>query len=168
MKDLSLLVGVSENVANKCFRFKRGAKGKAVYFSYAKGKTREQAKDEANAFARKYARTHGPSAPHCVKGKMTKSNRSGKPGVFPKHKPGRTIDQVFWYWGACWPKMKGGSPAFSVLAEGDERAFVLASIACDLETKDKALVEDSYRDYQRAGKVAEFLKAKKLSLPPEE
>lgn len=165
MKDPKLLVGVSENRPNKCFRFKCGAKGKPYYFSYAHGKDKERALSEANAFALEYRKKHGPSAPMCVKGKLTKSNRSGKPGVFPKHKPGRTKDQVFWYWAACWPKMKNGSPAFSVLAHGDRGAFIRASIACDLETKDKEFVESSYREYQRNGNIARFLAEKKISLP---
>jgi hypothetical protein len=165
MKDPNLLVGVSDNAANKCYRFKRGEKGKAYYFSYAGTDTREQARDKANAFAREFRKKHGPPVPTCVKGKMTKSNRSGKPGVFPKHKQGRTKDQIFWYWAACWPKMKGGAPAFSVLAHGDTGAFVRASIACDLETKDRDLVEASYREYQRSGEMARFLAAKKLELP---
>jgi hypothetical protein len=167
MKDPALLTGVTENRPNKAFRFKRGMHGDQVYFSYAHGKKREDALAAANAFATEYLRKHGPPQPVCHKGKMTKSNRSGKPGVHPKWKWNRMRDGKFWYWGTVWPGVRCG-PGFSVLEWGDEKAFVLAYIACELETRDKEFVELEHRRYHQERRVAAILAQKKISLPPDE
>ena len=167
MKDPALVSGVSENRENKAFRFKRGMHGDQVYFSYAHGKQRAEALEAANAFAADYLAKHGPPQPVSYKGKMTKSNRSGRPGVHPKSNWNRTRDRRYWYWGTVWPGVRSG-PMFSLLIWDDDVAFVLASIACDLETFDKEFIELEYSRYLREGKVPAILAKKKLSLPPDE
>jgi hypothetical protein len=167
MKDPALLTGVTENPSSKAFRFKRGLHGDQVYFSYANGKKREDALVVANAFATEYTAKHGPTPPSCVKGRMTKSNRSGKSGVHPKWNWNRLKDQKYWYWACVWPGVRSG-PIFSLLKYNEDEAFVLASIACELETFDKEYIELEYERYKAAGMIESILSKKKITLPLDE
>jgi len=166
VKDPQLLSGVTDNSKNKAIRFKRGEHGDTVYFSYARGRTKEEAIAAANAYAIEYTEKYGPPRPVSYKGVMTVRNRSGKPGVFISKKYSKKWDRNYWYWAADWP----GAPyskKFSYIEYGDEMAYLLACIACELETMDTDFVVAEFEEYRKDGRFDAFLQVKKQSIPPE-
>jgi hypothetical protein len=163
MKDPALLSGVTDNWQTKSIRFKRGEHGDLKYFSYARGKTKEEAISEANAYAEEYTKLYGPPRPVSYKGIMTSRNRSGKPGVFIYKKHFKKWNRDYWYWAAEWPGRRY-SKRFSYIEYGDEKAYLLACIACELETLDTEFVLAEFPEFEKKGIFETWLKQKKQSI----
>src|ERR1019366_5591165 len=120
---------LAENIPSKCFVFRRRdfQNNKAVPFSYAHGKDREEVRRKAIAYTNRMNKALGPSPSSSPEGRMSSRNKSGTVCVNPK----RTTPhgQPYYFWVAKWkgcPK-HGGLP-WPCLTWSDDGAYVLAAL----------------------------------------
>ncbi|MGH7943484.1 MAG: hypothetical protein ACREH8_11010 [Opitutaceae bacterium] len=159
MRKRKLPVGVTESKTEPWFRHSRGQHGKARYFYYGTKKSKAEARDEVIAYATRENKKWTPKITAARKGRKTKSNRSGVVGVSIKVEKGRVRGSRYRYWWARWPGCASGVK-FSILEHKDTKAFTLARIARELESQDKAAIEQEYLARKRSGKLR-VLRSKK-------
>ncbi len=158
-----LPLGLTDNKAEKQFVFRRYKNGKFYYrgFSYCRGKKKAEVKKAALAFAHETNERLGPTTT-TPKGTKTSRNTSGVVGV------GLARNVVngheYYSWVARWPGNQAGT-RFSVNACGSEnKAYLMACVARELETDDREKIERAYRRWRQSGKAQKFLSRKQLKL----
>jgi hypothetical protein len=156
----TLPLGLVHNHQERSYCYRRGTKRKPVYFSYRRGKDHEGVLAEALHYAHEKNQELGPT-PKPAKGLLTLRNTSGVVGV--------NLDQqiikenTYYSWAARWPGNRAGV-RFSINSwGGDEKSFLLACISRELESKDRELIQHTYRQYQQENKLEHYLRCKNLS-----
>ena len=76
-----------------------------------------------------------------------------------KTEKGRSRGSAYYYWWARWPGCPSGVK-FSILEHKDGKAFCLAQIARELESRDKAAIEREYIRRKKAGKLRALMSRK--------
>ena len=157
MKKRTLPVGVTESKTEKWFRYSRGQYGKPRYFYYGANSTKAEAREKVVAHALRENKTWTPKIAAARKGRKTKSNTSGVVGVSIKIEKGRVRGSRYRYWWARWPGCPSGVK-FSILEHKNTKAFHLARIARELESQDKAAIEQEYLARMKSGRLRARLK----------
>jgi len=152
--------GLVHNKTEKCFLFRRTKGNISQYFSYRKGRSFEEIKAEAIAYANEMNERLGPPPPTSPKGRMSVKNRTGVVGV--ELAPQKVKGHVYFVWVARWPGHRSGT-GFSVNQHGEDKAFLLACISRELESKDRELVAAEYVKRQMAGTLTHYLELKRIS-----
>ena len=152
MRKRKLPIGITESRTEPWFRYSRGQYGKPRYFYYGAKMTKAEARDQVVAHALRENKKWTPKIEADRKGRITKSNRSGVVGVSIKTEKGRLRGSRYLYWWARWPGCPSGVK-FSILEHKTRKAFGLAQIARELESKDRELIERVYRARTKSGKV---------------
>ena len=103
------------------------------------------------------------------KGRMTKKNRSGVPGVRlareVQRKPSGN-EYVYWTWKAHWPKCPySGGVSWRTHVHGDEESFVLAVLTLRLETTDRKRVLNELLHIKGSADYNTILALKKQTAP---
>jgi hypothetical protein len=143
MRKRSLPLGVTESKTEPWFRYSRGQLTKPRYFYYGAKRSKAEARAEAVAMALRQNKRWSAKIAEARKDRRTKSNTSGVVGVSIKIEKGRKRGPTYRYWWARWPGCPAGVK-FSILEHKHTKAFALAQIARELETRDKARVEREY------------------------
>jgi hypothetical protein len=137
----------------------RGQLTKPVYFYYGRKTTKAKARAQVVAHAERENKKWTPKIVAARKGRHTKSNKSGAVGVSIKTEKGRRRGAAYYYWWARWPGCPSGVK-FSILEYTDRKAFCLAQIARELESRDKEAIEHVYHLRQKAGSLRKLLAKK--------
>ncbi|WP_414665158.1 hypothetical protein [Horticoccus sp. 23ND18S-11] len=153
MRNGKLPIGVTESKTEPWFRYSRGELTKPKYFYYGTERRKKEVRAQVIAFALRENKRWTPKIEAARKGRRTKSNKSGVVGVSIKVEKGRLPGSTYQYWWARWPGCPSGVK-FSILEHKNRKAFSLARIARQLESKDKAVVEREYLDQAKSGKSA--------------
>lgn len=164
-KTRKLPLGLTDNRAEKQFVYRRRKNGKHFYhsFSYTQssGKKKSEVKKEALLYAEAMNRRLG-AVTTTLKGTMTERNSSGVVGVGLARNVVRGHE--YYSWVARWPGNQAGT-RFSVNACGsDNKAFLMACIARELETSDRKKLEQVYKRWRQSGKAQKFIGKKQLKL----
>jgi hypothetical protein len=159
MNRRNLPIGITESRTEPWFRYSRGQDGKRVYFYYGTKTRKAEARKKAVAHALRENRKWTAQSAADRRGRKTASNRSGAVGVSIKTEKGRSRGSRYYYWWARWPGFPSGVK-FSILEHGDARAFCLAHIARELESRDKDQVEREYLARQKSGRLRALLAKK--------
>jgi hypothetical protein len=132
-------------------------------FGLREYKTWKAAEAAAQKWIKKMKKELGPEADR--KGRMTKRNRSGIVGIWPRitnfKNKNTDIDYCRWY--ARWPgcPLKGGI-SFSAEMYGDDEAFVMAYLARENETADREWIAKRFKSFSKTKKYKEVLAKKNL------
>ena len=99
--------------------------------------------------------------PLSAKNRKTRRNSSGKVGVSlrPSTKHGEHGSWIYFRWVGFWPRNPAGS-SWAIDKYGDERAYICACIARELETTDRELIESEYQSIKGSAKYKNWLKQK--------
>ena len=159
MKSRKLPLGITESRTEPWFRYSRGQDGKKVYFYYGKKTRKAAARKKAVAHALRENRKWTSKIEAERKGRKTVSNKSGAVGVSIKTEKGRSRGSRYYYWWARWTGFPSGVK-FSILEHKDAKAFCLAHIARELESRDKGEVEREYLARQKSGRLRALLAKK--------
>ena len=143
MRKRSLPLGVTASRTENWFRYSRGQLTTPKYFYYGSERTKAEARAEVIALASRENKRWTPKIAAARKGRRTKSNRSGVVGVSIKVEKGRVRGSTYRYWWARWPGCPSGVK-FSILEHKNQKAFALARIARELESRDKEKIEREY------------------------
>ena len=150
MRKRNLPIGVTASKTERWFRYSRGQLTTPKYFYYGTERTKSEARAEVRALALRENRRWTPKIAAARKGRRTKSNTSGAVGVSIKVEKGRLAGSTYRYWWARWPGCPSGVK-FSILEHKNQKAFVLARIARELESQDKAAIEREYVARRKPG-----------------
>jgi hypothetical protein len=162
MRKRKLPIGITESRTEPWFRYSRGQHVSPRYFYYGAKQSKAAARAEVIAYATRQNKRWTPKIEAARIGRKTRSNRSGVVGVSIKTEKGRKRGSRYRYWWARWPGCPSGVK-FSILEHDDEKAFCLALIARELESKDKAVVEREYLARKKARKLRALLSPKEQS-----
>lgn len=159
MRNRTLPVGITVSRTEPWFRYSRGQHAKPKYFYYGASSSKAEARADAIAYALRENKKWTPKIVAARIGRMSKSNRSGVVGVSIKREKSQKPGVVYSYWWARWPSCISGVK-FSILQYKDNKAFCLARIARELETQDKAKIEQEYLRRQKTGQLRALLATK--------
>ena len=159
MRKQKLPVGITESRTAPWFRYSRGQNSTPKYFYYGTRTSKADARAEVISFALRENKRWTPRIEAARKGRKTKSNNSGAVGVSIKTEKGRLRGSTYRYWWARWPGCPAGIK-FSILQHKDEKAFCLALIARELESRDRAAIERQYLARKKKGKLRALLAQK--------
>jgi hypothetical protein len=152
MRKRTLPIGVTESKTEPWFRYSRGQFTTPKFFYYGAGRSKAEARAQVIALALRENKRWTPKIAAARKGRRTKSNTSGVVGVSIKVEKGRLPGSTYRYWWARWPGCPSGVK-FSILEHKNQKAFALARIARELETKNKSVIEREYRARTKSGKA---------------
>jgi hypothetical protein len=159
MSTRQLPIGITVSRTEPWFRYRRGQHAQPVYFYYGTKVPRVKARAAVIAHATRENKKWTPVILAARKGRKTKSNRSGAVGVSIKTEKGRRRGSRYYYWWARWPGCPSGVK-FSILEYTDTKAFRLAHIARELESRDKRAVEREYALRRKTGALRKLLAKK--------
>ena len=152
MKARRLPLGITASRTEPWFRYSRGRLAPSTYFYYGGARSKAKARAQAIAHAVRENKKWTPLIAAARKGRRTKSNTSGAVGVSIKTEKGRKRGASYRYWWARWPRCPAGVK-FSILAHKNAKAFALAQIARELESRDKDAIERVYLRRHKARKT---------------
>jgi hypothetical protein len=151
MRNRKLPIGVTESKTEPWFRYSRGELATPRYFYYRAERKKKEVRAEVIAFALRENKRWTPKIAAARRGRRTKSNTSSVVGVSIKVENGRLPGSTYQYWWARWPGCPSGVK-FSILEHKSRKAFSLARIARQLESKDRTMIERKYLAQTKAGK----------------
>lgn len=151
MRKRTLPIGVTESKTEPWFRYSRGQLTKPKFFYYGAEHSKAKARALVIAYALRENKHWTPKIAAARKGRRTKSNTSGVVGVSMKVEQGRLPGSTYRYWWARWPGCPSGVK-FSILEHKNQKAFALARIARELESRDKTIIEREYHARRKSGK----------------
>lgn len=161
-----MATNLTRNYSSKCVtaRVMRSRQLFAENFPLTKHSTWER----AERAARRWLREIRPELPDAIpaKGRLTKRNASGVVGVQLRSRPGATArsKSTEHSWQAFWPAKPGGS-SWSVAKYGDNRAFVCAVLARQLETTNRDKVEAEFLRIKGTPEYRRILRSKAQKAP---
>lgn len=143
MRKRTLPLGVTESKTERWFRYSRGQLTTPKFFYYGTQRKKSEARAAAIALALRENNRWTKKIVAARKGRKTKSNTSGVVGVSIKLEKGRKLRSTYRYWWARWPECPAGIK-FSILEHKTRKAFALACIARELESRNRMVVEREY------------------------
>ena len=156
----------TKNKASKCVMARISRQGTSYQknFTLRKYKTWTAAEKAAQKWVKTMLKELPAPTPR--KGRMTKRNKSGIVGIWPRLSTHKRDGQEYQYcrWYARWPEcpLKGGI-SFSAEMFGDEDAFAMAYLAVANETVDREWIKKKMKTFKSTKKYKEVLSKKLLS-----
>ena len=156
----------TKNKASKCVMARISRQGTSYQknFTLRKYKTWTAAEKAAQKWVKTMLKELPAPTPR--KGRMTKRNKSGIVGIWPRLSTHKRDGQEYQYcrWYARWPEcpLKGGI-SFSAEMFGDEEAFAMAYLAVANETVDREWIKKKMKTFKNTKKYKEVLSKKLLS-----
>jgi hypothetical protein len=159
------MANTTKNRASKCVmaRIMRQGEAHQKNFGLREYRTWKAAEEAAQKWIRKMKKELPPEAER--RGRMTKRNKSGIVGVWPRitnfKSKNSDIDYCRWYsrWPGC--PLKGGI-SFSAEIFGDDEAFAMAYLAREHETIDRQFIEKKFKQFKKTKKYEKLIEQKKL------